>query len=495
MVAQNAKDDTGVLPQFERRGVDTVAEHDQTSTPWTFFGIAVGSSWTLANLVFGWIAVTLGLNFWQALSAITVGVLLGMVVAAPMSIIGSYAATNNSTASGAHFGVRGRLVGSGIGLALTLLFTALGIWTAGDSIVSVCHRLFGLPENDAVSAITYAVVAAAVIGIALWGYHLLVRFEIALCVICAPILLLVVVAVWGRLDETYPGGDYAFGGFWTTWVAAAVVAGAASPLTLTTVMGDWSRYVSPRKYPARKFLPIALLGVFLALVPTEALGALVAVTFPDPFTEFVPGLVEVSPAWYVVLLLPLAVLGGIGLAASTVYSSGLDLEAMLPRMSRLWCTITASAFSVGLVFLGAFVFNAGEAISAILLILTAVIAPWAAITGIGFIRSRGRYSHDDLQVFNRGQVGGRYWFAGGWNPIALTSFALGSSIGLLTVNTTIYVGPLANIAGGADVSFIGSLTVGALSYLLLLRIFHEPAVPVSTRGISTNDETEHSDSV
>jgi purine-cytosine permease-like protein len=471
--------------KFEQLGVETVAESERTGTPWTFVGILLGSSVTLANVIFGWVAVALGLSFWSALSAITVGVLVGMVLAAPLAVIGSYAATNNSTASGAHFGVRGRLIGSAIGLAIALVFTALGTWTAGDAIVSVAHRLFATPESDALRALSYGVVAAVMVVIALWGYYLLLRFEILLCLIGVPLLALMVVALAGRLGDPYSGGEYVLGSYWKTWLLATVVVGVAGPLTLVTVMGDWSRYVSPSRYPLRKFLPIAMGGLFVSLVPPMALGALAAVTFDNPFGDFVPELVNESPTWYVVLLLPLAVLGGIGIGAQTMYSCGLDLEAMLPRMSRLGCTIVASAASVALVFLGAFAFDASEAISATSSILVAIIAPWAAITAIGFVRCRGKYSHEDLQVFNRGQTGGRYWFLGGWNWRAASAYAAGAAFGVVAIETTLYTGPLSGIAGGIDVSFIGPVVISGVLYLALIRLFGgEPAVPEQSRPIA-----------
>jgi len=40
--------------------------------------------------------------------------------------------------------------------------------------------------------------------------------------------------------------------------------------------------------------------------------------------------------------------------------------------------------------------------------------------------------------------------------------------GLLAVNTTLYVGPLADIAGGVDVSTIGSAALAGLIYIALL---------------------------
>ena len=60
--------------------------------------------------------------------------------------------------------------------------------------------------------------------------------------------------------------------------------------------------------------------------------------------------------------------------------------------------------------------------------------------------------------------GGRYWFTGGWNVPAVAAWTIGAVFGLLAVNTTLYVGPLADIAGGVDVSTVGSAVLAGLIY-------------------------------
>jgi hypothetical protein len=41
------------------------------------------------------------------------------------------------------------------------------------------------------------------------------------------------------------------------------------------------------------------------------------------------------------------------------------------------------------------------------------------------------------------------------------------------VNTTLYVGPLANVAGGVDVSFAGAALIAGTVYLVLRAVFPE----------------------
>lgn len=84
--------------------------------------------------------------------------------------------TNLSTSSGAQFGVRGRLVGSVVGLPLSLGYTALTIWIGGDVMVGVLHRLVGLPAGGLSYGIVYALLTAATVTGAVFGYRALLRY-------------------------------------------------------------------------------------------------------------------------------------------------------------------------------------------------------------------------------------------------------------------------------------------------------------------------------
>jgi purine-cytosine permease-like protein len=108
------------------------------------------------------------------------------------------------------------------------------------------------------------------------------------------------------------------------------------------------------------------------------------------------------------------------------------------------------------------------------LVLNGVAVPWVVVNVVGFFVARRRtYDPHDLQAFNEGRRGGRYWFAGGWNPRALAAWTAGSAFGLCAVSTSLYTGPLANVAGGIDVSLAGSALVAAAVYLLALLISPE----------------------
>src|ERR1700693_2788188 len=94
---------------------------------------------------------------------------------------------------------------------------------------------------------------------------------------------------------------------------------------------------------------------------------------------------------------------------------------------------------------------------------------------IGYVVRRGFYIPDAMQVFNRGQIGGAYWFIGGWNLAGMSGWVVASTLALLAVNTPgHFVGPLGNLGAGIDLSLVAALILPAILYPLALYVFPEP---------------------
>ncbi len=460
---------------FERNGVDRIPEVDRTSTPTTFFVIFIGGSVGLGAVAFGWVGLTFGLGLWATISAIAVGTAVGIALLIPLVLIGTRTATNNATSSGGAFGVRGRLIGSGIGLLTCLVSVALTVWTSGAAGVAVAGRLFGLPDSLGAQAVVFALVAAVSAAVAIWGYRWLVRATAAIFAIGGILMILMPVAFAGRIQWGYAGGEYLLGTFWPTWLLVATTVGVGGSLVVCTILGDWTRYIRSDLHPPRKLAPVAAVALFLGFAVPAAIGAMVSTAFTDPFAPFPVSLAGESPLWYAVPLLPFAILGGVGLVAQSLYSAGLDLEAVVVRITRARATVIIAVIGVVLVYLGLLAPTIQGAIGAALLVLAEFSAPWAVIVGIDFLKTGGRYDADDLQVFNRGTTGGRYWYSGGWHPGAVIAWAAGSIVGLLTIQTQIFSGPLSGIALGVDVSLLLGALVAAVIYLPLRNRASRPA--------------------
>ncbi|MEU5917986.1 cytosine permease [Streptomyces sp. NPDC004288] len=452
---------------IEQRGVDTIPEAERTSGPRDLMSILLGSNLCLGVIVFGWLPVSFGLGFWASVTSVVTGTLVGVAVTAPLALVSLRTATNLSTSSGAFFGVRGRLVGSVVGLLLSLGYTALTLWIGGDVMVGALARLIGLPTGGAAHAAVYAVLAACTVVGAVYGYRLLLRLSKALAVVMTVLLAVGLAAYAGDFTTAaVPDTPYLLGSFWPTWLLAAVAAGLSGPVAFITLLGDYTRYVSPARYSARTVWRATVLGLTVGLLVPQLFGTFTALAARGGL-EYAGPLVDASPAWYLVPLLIAATAGSVGNAGLMLYSMGLDLDAILPKATRARATLVVAAVATAFVFVGHFASDAQTAMTSFVLLLTAIGTPWAVITLIGHARCGGRYDPEALQVFNNRSRGGIYWFSAGWHPRATFSWAVGAAVGLAAVSTPLYEGPLLSLTGGIDCSFVLSGIVGGALYAVL----------------------------
>ena len=458
----------------EAKGVEYLPESERDSRPVNMLAVFFGGNLAFSVIVFGWLPITFGLSWISAVTASAVGITLGTLLIAPMALMGPRTGTNNTVSSGAHFGVTGRLIGSALTLLFALAYAAIAVWTSGDALIAASHRLFGTPVNNGMLALGYGIIATEIVAVALFGHGTVVTLQKFVLPVVGVLLLLGVVAFGAKIDPSAAGGgDYLLGGFWQTWGLAVVMA-VGGPLSYAPTLGDYSRRISRTKYSDRSVLTATMAGIFFGLFVTSAFGAFTASTFTTLSDSYVADLVAESPGWYVLPIVLIALAGGLGQGVLNIYASGLDLEALIPKLKRVQTTLITSALAVALLYIGVFLVNAVDSITAMTLLLNGFAAPWVAINVAGFlVARRGIYHPADLQVFNQGRRGGRYWFSGGWNLRAVIPWAAGSLFGILAVDTSLYTGPLANLAHGIDVSLIGSAAIATIGYLIALRVWPE----------------------
>lgn len=465
---------------IEEHGVEPIPVGERTASAGEFFRIAVGSTMTTTTIVLGVLPVAMGLSFWATVAVIVLGTVLGTVVLMPLALFGPRTHTNNAVTSGAHFGVTGRIVGSFLSLLIAITFFTIAVWVGGDSLTAGLARLSPGLGSDWTSAAGYALTAGCIFLICVVGYRWLLQASRVIAPAFGVLLLLGAVAFAGDFSAgAGPSPDgYALGGFWATWTAALLIV-MANSVSYGPFLGDWSRYV-PETESRGRLLAATFVSQLASLLPF-VFGAATATLVADP-ADYVSGLVAAAPDWYVVALVVVVFIGSIAGGSASLYGSGLDFSSVVPALSRFQATLAIGAVSIALVFLGRFVFNMVDTVTAFTTLILIFSAPWTAIMLIGGLTRRGFYLADDLQVFNRGQQGGAYWFSRGLNGRALTAWALGSATGLLLANTTLIAGPLRDVAGGIDLSFFASLLVSAVVYVIALRAFPEPRYVFGPRG-------------
>lgn len=465
-----AKDRIG---QVEEAGVEFIPEEDRDSNPFNVFVVFLGANLGWSTAIYGWISVGMGLDFWAAVLSTLVGTVIGSIIIMPTTLMGPRTGTNMTVSSGAHFGIRGRFIGSALALIFALLFAAITVWTSGDAITASAHRLFGTSEGKGAFAISYGIVSVLMVGAALYGHATIVALQKFIAPVVGVILVVGFFVYAGTFHLHQPHGTgfhYALGGYWQTWILSAVLS-IAGPISYAPSVGDYTRRLS-KSHSDRAVSGSVALGVIIGLLLPVVLGCFTAMAFTNPTASFLHDLVVAAPQWYVVPILIVAVLGGLGQGVLCIYASGLDLESFFPKLRRFHTTALAATVAVVLLYLGVFVLDAVQSITDATIILNAVATPWVAILAVGVMRRRRKgYDAHDLQAFAQGRRGGRYWFVGGWNIPAVVAWLAGSVFGVLAVYTTSYKGPLAGIAQGVDLSAVGSGLIAVVVYLVALALW------------------------
>lgn len=447
----------------EEAGVEFLPESARDSSPRNLFAVFTGANFGWISAVYGWVAIQLGLDFWSAVASTVIGTLLGTLLVLPLTRISPRTGTNMTVSSGAFFGIRGRLLGSGLSLLIAIVFAAITVWTSGDALVATAHRMFGLPQTDLTRGIAYGFVSALIVVVALYGHATIVAMQKWIVPIAGIVLVLGFLAFSGTFDPTFSTGEYSVGGFWQTFILSTVLA-TAGPISYAPVIGDYTRRISIRRHSDSAIRWALFGGMTIGTLLPAILGAFAGASMTVDTGDFMTDLVGSSPLWYLAPILIVSVIGGFGQGVLCIYATGLDLETFFPRLRRVHTTALAAAVAVALLYLGVFVFDAVDAITSATVILNAVTMPWVVVLVIGAVRTQ-LYDPHDLQAFAQRRRGGRYWFTGGWNLPALIAWFAGSVFGLLSVYTDLYEGPLANILGGIDPSALGSGLIAAAVYL------------------------------
>jgi purine-cytosine permease-like protein len=477
------------VTDVEQHGIDTIPAEHRHSRPLDLFRIQFGGANTFATIILGTFPVLLGLSLWEAFAATIVGVVVGALFLMPMGLFGPLTGTNNAVSSGAHFGVRGRVVGSFLSLLTAIAFYSISVWVSGDAVVGALVRLTGIGDSDLLRGIVYAILGGIVIIVVIYGFAFMLLVNKIVVFGNTALILLGALAYSGQMDWGYDPGPsaYALGTFWPTFVLSALIV-MGNPISFGAFLGDWSRYI-PAGTPARRLLGATFAAQLMTLVPF--FFGVVTATLVSGEADYVVALINISPGWYAVLLIVVAFLGGLSTGITSLYGTGLDFSSVFPRLSRVQASLFIGALAFVFILVGRLAFDLIASVNAFIGAIVICTTPWMVIMTIGYVVRRGHYSATDLQVFNQGRVGGAYWFHAGVNWRGMVAWIPSAVLGLLFANyPPLIEGPFRNAAGGVDLSLLVAIGVAAVVYVALLMVFPEPRYvfgPDGPRWIRSSD--------
>jgi len=175
-------------------------------------------------------------------------------------------------------------------------------------------------------------------------------------------------------------------------------------------------------------------------------------------------------SWFVVPFLIFAIAQLFAINTLDLYSSGVTLQSLIPRLKRLHCvaidTVVCGAIATYAVFSSSFF----GLLTGFLLYIILWLGPWCAIYLVDCWLRKNRYDHDALL----NESGGRYFRNAGVHWPAVIAQVVGGVAAFLWLNassggTLASSGPLSSRADGSDFSVFIGLLVGGLVYYLLAR--------------------------
>jgi NCS1 family nucleobase:cation symporter-1 len=452
------------LTTIERRGIEYVPGADRWGRPSALFWMWAGAVWNVEYVYYGAIAVVfLGLSFAQAVLIVLLGN-LSYLLTGLASVQGPRAGTTTFTISRAPFGPRGNKLPSFFNWITQVGFEIEGIAFIVFAAVVLTDRA-GFSAGTAAKVVFIVAAVAIQAVLPTLGHAAMLR---VLRWLAIPFVVLfagmaVISAGKANLHAVAHGASW---GMLTVFLALVISAGG---LGWTENGNDYSRYL-PASTPSRPIVLAVALGTAIPSALLEILGAAVGTAVPAAANS-PTGLVAGFQSWFVVPFLVFAIVQLFAINTLDLYSSGVTLQSLIPRLKRLHCvaidTVVCGAIAAYAVFSPSFF----GLLTGFLLYIILWLAPWCAIYLVDSWLRRDRYDHEALLNVR----GGRYFRAGGVHWPAIIAQVTGGVAAYLWLNASsggvlAATGPLSSRTGGSDLSvFVGLLTGGLVYYLLARR--------------------------
>ena len=450
---------------IEVRGFDHIPEPERNMALRHVDHLWVANSVNLFSFALGAIAITLGLNLWQALAACGIGSCIYAYVALG-SIASVRAGLPVCTLARAAFGMRGNLPNALLSWFASVAFEVINTVFGVEALLAL-FQLLGWNHSGSAGKLV-AVLLQLILcgGIAVLGHATMVWFQRIFAALVGVALLLVIAFTIGQVDWAHAAATHvhlASNSTAATFLTAMAVI-ASNPLSFLFNGPDWVRYL-PSTTPAQPIFAHVFWASYLPSVMMTMMGAYCA-TLGD-MADPVAGLKPFMPAWLFLVYILAVVGGSLANNVPTYYSSGLSLQAIGLKLHRYAATMLDVIVSTGITLYIIFVQDFTTALNDFIALLVMWVGPYGGVWICDALLRRGHY--DARAIHSKARAGGRYWGWRGLNPAGCVAILAGMAVSALTMNSPLYEGPIASALGGADLSWLLGLPVSALVYAALDR--------------------------
>ena len=448
---------------IEQRSIDHVPLDERHGSPRSLLFVWFAANTSITAVVTGALFVILGNTALWSIPAVILGNVVGGFFTSLHSAQGPRLGVPQMIQSRAQFGYFGAILPLVLALMIFLGFYATGLVLGGQAMSRLFHTS---PEVGSVGVAVMSTV------LAIFGYRHIHRFAHLAAVLSGVVFTGLFIKLITEPATTDALSD-------STFAAAPFILGislaASWQLTFGPYIADYSRYL-PEDTPKSATIGWTFLGSVVGASAAMILGALAAALGGVDFLGNQVGfLADLGGALSAVVLLAvicgkltgntLSSYGGY-MSVATIVTSLTRQSRIAPRHRAVYITlISAAALAIALAATDNFLASFTD----FLLFLLYFMTPWSAINLVDYYWVR-KEKYDVDALFDPDGVYGRF------NKGAFVAYALGVLIQIPFMNSTFYVGPIANWMGGAEITWIlGLVVAGGLYYAFSGRIRNEAA--------------------
>jgi len=444
-------------PVIEQHSIDYIPWSERRGKLWHQAPFWFTGNFVLPTMVIGFTGPELGLSAGFTFLAVVLGACFGTFFMAFHANQGPRMGLPQMIQSRAQFGSRGVVIPF-----LATVFVYIGFMVFD---VILATQGIGLVLPDA-KWFWYPVLTALSIVIAVVGHDLLHFVQRWLTYLLLIAFAITTVLAFTALPAPSPAHA---GGFDGTGFLIEFSLAAGYNISYAVYVSDYSRYL-PHAASAPKLIFFTYLGAAGSAVWLMGLGGLLASRIPK--VDAISSIKQVGDALFpgfgtiVVLISILALISIMGVNAyGAMLTSVAGIDAFRPIRT------TARPRVIGLVVVGVITVVVALAIpddylgsfNNFVLLMLYFLVPWTAVNLVDFYAVRhGRYAI--TEIFNPKGIYGRWAWRG------LTAYCIGflAMIPFFSL-PGLFTGPVANLIGGADVSFAVGLVIAGGLYLLFSR--------------------------
>ena len=446
---------------IEQHSIDYIPHSERHGKVWHQGPFWFTGNFVLPTLVTGFIGPSMGLSVTFSVVAIVLGALFGTFFMAFHANQGPRMGLPQMIQSRAQFGSRGAVVPF-----VATVFVYVG-FLVFDTILAT--QGIGLITTDS-KILWYPVLIAVSIVIAVIGHDLLHLVQRWLTYLLVVVFAIITVTAIVHFSSTpiVPEASVATAGWSAVAFFVQFSIAAGYNISYAVYVSDYTRYLPANTSP-RKLITAVYAGAALSAVWLMSLGALLASYIPnaDPILALrqVGDLVFPGFGTFTVLVSVLALISIMGVNA---YGAMLTGASAIDGFTRVRPTVRLRV--IGLIVVGVASLAialavpddyVGSFVSFVLLMLYFLV-PWTAVNLVDFyFVRRGQYAIAEILKPN-----GLY---GRWAWRGVVAYSVGFLAMIPFFSVSFFVGPIAQLLGGADFSFAVGLVVSGGLYLIFSR--------------------------